>query len=410
MNSIQIKNVRLINPMTQTEQVQDVYVQNGKLVEKLDNVSQVIDATGQWLMPTMVDLCANLREPGQQQHGTLQSEGIAAREQGILHVVIPPDCKPIVQDNGALIQGLKEKAWQDAGIYLHITGALTQGLEGKQPSNMAGLQKGGCLLVSNAYAAFENDDVILRTLEYAAGLDLTVVFYPEEPQIAKDGCVHQGFTASRQGLPTIPTLAETVALAKYLLMVEATGVKAHFGLLSCGASVDLIRIAKEKGLNITADVAIHQLHLTDDVTDGFNTLAHVRPPLRSAKDRDLLREGVASGVIDAICSHHEPLNASAKQAPFAETQAGISAFDSFVALGVALVEQGLLSPLQWTNRVTTQPANIANIADAWAAQHGWVLIDPNAKWTLNAENIRSKGKNTPLIGAEVQGKVVQVFA
>ncbi|MDW7487328.1 hypothetical protein RZN27_27490, partial [Klebsiella pneumoniae] len=154
----------------------------------------------------------------------------AARANGILHVITPPDSKPIVQDNGALIHGLIEKAWHDGGIHMHIIGAQTQGLNGKQPANMAGLKKGGCTAVSNANAAFENDDVVVRTLEYAAGLGLTVVFYAEEPQLAKDGCAHEGFIASRQGLPMIPAIAETVAIAKYLLMIEATGVKAHFGL------------------------------------------------------------------------------------------------------------------------------------------------------------------------------------
>ncbi|MEK5782091.1 aspartate carbamoyltransferase, partial [Acinetobacter baumannii] len=154
--------------------------------------------------------------PGQQQHGTLKSEGKAARENGILHVFTPPDSKPIVQDNGALIHGLVEKAMLDGGIYLQVIGAQTQGLQGQQPASMAGLKKGGCTAVSNASAPFANDDVVLRTLEYAAGLNLTVVFYAEEPQIAKDGCVHEGFIASRQGLPMIPALAETVAIAKYL--------------------------------------------------------------------------------------------------------------------------------------------------------------------------------------------------
>lgn len=412
MSVVKIENVRVLNPMTQMDQIQDVYLQHGRhLADCPDpqSITEVIDGTGHWLMPTMVDLSAHLREPGQQQHGTLQSEGHTARENGILHICVPPDSKPIVQDNGALIQGLIEKAWQDAGIYLSVIGALTQGLQGKQPANMASLKKGGCLAVSNAYASFENDDVILRTLEYAAGLDLTVIFYPEEPALAKDGCVHQGFTASRQGLPTIPVLAETIAVAKYLMMIEATGVKAHFGLLSCGASVELIRLAKAKGLNVTADVAIHQLHLTDEITDGFNALAHVRPPLRSPNDRDALREGVASGVIDAICSHHEPLNASAKMAPFAETLAGISSFDSYVALGVNLVEQGLLTPLQWATAVSLKPAQIANIEQTWRQQHGWVLINPQQSWVLVPENMRSKGKNTPLLGQTLTGKTVRVF-
>ncbi|MDM1340043.1 dihydroorotase [Acinetobacter pseudolwoffii] len=410
MTIVKIENVRVLDPIQNTDSVQTVYLENGKFVAETAAVSETIDGQGKWLMPTMVDLCARLREPGQQQHGTLKSEGKAARENGILHVFTPPDSKPIVQDNGALIHGLVEKAMLDGGIYLEVIGAQTQGLQGQQPANMAGLKKGGCTAVSNASAPFANDDVVLRTLEYAAGLDLTVVFYAEEPQIAKDGCVHEGFIASRQGLPMIPALAETVAIAKYLLMIEVTKVRAHFGLLSCGASVELIRIAKEKGLPVTCDVAMHQLHLTDALIDGFNSLAHVRPPLRAEQDKELLRQGVKSGVIDAICTHHEPLSSSAKMAPFAETQPGFTAFDTYVPFGLQLIREGLLTPLEWVEKVTLAPARVAQMADRWVNESGWVLLDPELEWTLNKESIVSQGKNTPLINQKVLGKVVQTFA
>lgn len=409
MSIVKIENVRVLDPIQQSDSVQTVYLEQGKLVAATDEVEVTLDGQGKWLMPTMVDLCARLREPGQQQHGTLKSEGKAARENGILHVFTPPDSKPIVQDNGALIHGLVEKAMLDGGIYLQVIGAQTQGLKGQQPANMAALKKGGCTAVSNANASFANDDVVIRTLEYAAGLGLTVVFYAEEPQIAKDGCVHEGFIASRQGLPMIPALAETVAIAKYLLMIEATGVKAHFSLLSCGASVELIKIAKEKGLPVTADVAMHQLHLTDRLIDGFNALAHVRPPLRSDKDQERLRQGVKDGVIDAICTHHEPLSSSAKMAPFAETEPGFTAFDTYVSLGVQLVKEGLFTPLEWVEKVTLAPAKVANMQERWEQEAGWVLVDPEIQWTLTKESILSQGKNTPLINQTLTGKVLQTF-
>ncbi len=409
MSIVKIENVRVLDPIQNTDTVQTVYLQNGQQVAATAQVDETIDGQGKWLMPTMVDLCARLREPGQQQHGTLKSEGRAARENGILHVIAPPDSKPIVQDNGALIHGLQEKAMLDGGIYLDIIGAQTQGLNGKQPANMAGLKKGGCRAVSNANAAFADDDVVIRTLEYAAGLGLTVVFYAEEPQIAKDGCVHEGFIASRQGLPMIPAIAETIAIAKYLLMIEATGVRAHFGLLSCGASVELIKAAKAKGLLVTADVAMHQLHLTEQLIAGFNALAHVRPPLRSEQDKNLLRQALKDGVIDAICTHHEPLSSSAKMAPFAETQPGISAFDTYVALGVQLVREGLFTPLEWVEKVTLAPAKVANMFERWQQQAGWVLVDPELNWVVNKESILSQGKNTPLLQQTLTGKVLQTF-
>lgn len=409
MTIVKIENVRVLDPIAKTDQVQTVYLENGKFIAETANVTETIDGQGKWLMPTMVDLCARLREPGQQQHGTLKSEGRAARENGILHVFTPPDSKPIVQDNGALIHGLVEKAMLDGGIYLEVIGAQTQGLKGNQPANMAGLKKGGCTAVSNANAPFADDDVVLRTLEYAAGLDMTVVFYAEEHQIAKDGCVHEGFIASRQGLPMIPALAETIAIAKYLLMIEATGVKAHFGLLSCGASVELIKIAKDKGLKVTCDVAMHQLHLTEQLIDGFNSLAHVRPPLRSEADKQLLRQGLKDGVIDAICTHHEPLSSSAKLAPFAETLPGITAFDTYVPLGVQLIQEGLFEPLAWVEKVTLAAAKVANMLERWQDEAGWVLLDPELEWTLTKDAILSQGKNTPLLGQRLKGKVIQVF-
>ena len=412
MSIVKIENVRVLDPMQDLDQIQTIYVDQGKIQTNSPDQSQittVIDGQGKWLMPSMVDLCARLREPGQQQHGTLKSEGKAARENGILHVFTPPDSKPIVQDNGALIHGLVEKAMLDGGIYLEVIGAQTQGLKGHQPANMAGLKKGGCTAVSNANAPFADDDVVLRTLEYAAGLDMTVVFYAEEHQIAKDGCVHEGFVASRQGLPMIPALAETIAITKYLLMIEATGVRAHFGLLSCGASVALIKTAKEKGLPVTCDVAMHQLHLTDHLIDGFNTLAHVRPPLRSEQDKHMLRQGLKDGVIDAICTHHEPLSSSAKMAPFAETQSGFTAFDSYVPFGIQLITEGLFTPLEWVEKVTLAPAKVANMLERWQKEAGWVLVDPELKWTMTKDSMLSQGKNTPLINQSVTGKVIQTF-
>ena len=409
MSIVKIENVRVLDPINQSDRVQTVFIKNGQLVAESTNIAETIDGQGKWLMPSMVDLCARLREPGQQQHGTLKSEGKAARANGISHVFTPPDSKPIVQDNGALIHGLVEKAMLDGGIYLQVIGAQTQGLLGKQPANMAGLKKGGCTAVSNANATFMDDDVVIRTLEYAAGLNMTVVFYAEEHQIAKDGCVHEGFVASRQGLPMIPALAETVAIAKYLLMIEATKVRAHFGLLSSGASVELIKNAKAKGLPVTCDVAMHQLHLTDQLIDGFNSLAHVRPPLRSEQDNDVLRQGLKEGVIDAICTHHEPLSSSAKMAPFAETQPGFTAFDTYIPFGVQLIAEGLLTPLEWVEKVTLAPAKVAQMQERWANEAGWVLVDPELEWTINKDSIVSNGKNTPLINQVVKGKVVQSF-
>ena len=368
---------------------------------------QGLQTQGKWLIPPIVDLCARLREPGHQSHGTLASEGRAAYANGILHVVLPPDADPILE-NGSLLKGLREKAYQDGGIYLHILGALTAGLQGEKPANLAGLKQGGAIAVTNAGKGFANDMVMLRTLEYAATFGLKVFFYPNEPSLAAGGVAHDGYIASFHGLQGIPWLAETIALSKQLLMVEETGITAHFSQITCRTSVELIRWAKSRGLPITCDVAMHQLHLTDDNLEGYNVNAYVLPPLRSNTDQQALLKGLQDGTIDAICSHHEPLSSSAKQAPFAEAVAGISNFDTFVSLGCKLVADGILTPDTLVEKICTNPAAIAGVKDE--LNHGKaVLIDPNHAWQVSKDTMLSQGKNTPFMGQTLVGQVEKVF-
>ena len=359
-----------------------------------------------WLMPPLVDLCARLREPGQQQHGTLKTEGQAMRANGFLHVVIPPDTDPVLE-NGSLLKGLREKTWQDGGIHLQTIGALTAGLAGERPANLAGLQQGGCIAVSNAGRPFVNDLVMLRTLEYAATFGLKVFFYPNEPSLSEGGVAHEGYIASFHGLQGIPWLAETVALSKQLLMVEETGVSAHFSQLTCKSSMDLMRWAKGKGLPVTCDVAMHQLHLTDDNLEGFNANAFVLPPLRSNTDQQALLAGLKDGTVDAICSHHEPLNDTAKKAPFAEATPGISSADTFMALGCQLVRDSVLTNEQLVEKVCLNPAKIAGIEANYEQLGGAVVVDPTLEWTVTRDVMLSKGKNTPFMGQTLMGKVVE---
>lgn len=364
--------------------------------------------TETWLLPPLVDLCARLREPGLQQHGTLASEGRAARANGFLHVVTPPDTNPILE-NGSLLKGLRERALDDGGIYLHILGALTEGLKGENPSNIAGLKKGGCIAVSNARRPFANDLVLLRTLEYAATFGMKVFFYPNEPSLSGDGVAHEGYIASYHGLQGIPWIAETVALSTQLLMVEETGIAAHFSQLSCKSSVELMRWAKNKGLPVTCDVAMHQLYLTDDNLEGFNSMAYVLPPLRSNTDQKALRRGLKDGTIDAICSHHEPLNATAKKAPFAESTPGISNFDTFMALACQLVRDEVLSREQLVDKICLNPARIAGIDEQYATTGGAVVVNPNLEWQVTSDTMHSNGKNTPFYNQCLQGRVVETF-
>ena len=406
MSSVTYHNRAVRDLLPETLKTDSIYQQLAESVST--NNEQHRPDSECWLLPPLVDLCARLREPGSQQHGTLKSEGRAARQNGFLHVVVPPDTSPVLE-NGSLLKGLRERALQDGGIYLHVLGALTAGLEGERPANVAGLQQGGCIAVTNAGRPFTNDMVMLRTLEYAATFDLKVFFYPNEPSLSAGGVAHEGYIASFHGLQGIPWIAETVALSKQLLMVEETGISAHFSQLSCKSSVELMRWAKDKGLPVTCDVAMHQLHLTDDSIEGFNALAYVLPPLRSNTDQQALRKGLADGTIDAICSHHEPLNLTAKKAPFAETTPGISNFDTFMALACQLVREGVLTPELLVEKICLNPAKIAGISTDYERIGGAVVVDPSFEWQVSVESMISQGKNTPFINQTLTGRVVETL-
>lgn len=401
---------RVIDPASALDAVQTVVVDGARVIAQgaeaeAMNVAETRHVEGCWLTPAFVDLCARLREPGPKQHGTIASETRAAAAGGFRHLVLPPDTHPVM-DHGALALQVIEKAQAAGHARVWPVGALTRGLEGKALAGMGGLKAAGCVGVGNARLPVHNADTLLRCLEYAGSQGLTVFFSPEEASLAS-GCAHDGFTAARLGLSGIPATAETIALATALLLVEQTGVRAHVGQLSCRASVALIRIAKDRGLPVTADVAMHQLHLTDAAIDGFDAMAHVRPPLRSEADRLALIEGVRSGVIDAICSDHQPLNAAAKLAPFAEALPGMSTLETVLPLGLRLVEQGALSARRLIEALTSAPASVIArpLGSLHAPEAGVIVIDPAASWQVAADDWCSAGRNTPFAGQVMTGRV-----
>jgi dihydroorotase len=408
--SIVYRGIRVIDPAQGIDIVADARLCAGQAVvfgeAALSGVaSEERNGSGLWLTPAFVDLCARLREPGPKQHGTIASETRAARAGGFGHIVLPPDTNPVI-DHGALAAQVIEKAQAAGFAKVYPLGAMTRGLEGKALAGMGGLKAAGCVGVSQARKPLASIETLLRCLEYASSMDMTVFFSPEEASLAV-GSAHDGFMASRMGLVGIPDTAETVALATTLLLVEQTGVRAHIGQLSCAASVELIRIAKAKGLPVTADVAMHQLHLTEMAIDGFNAMAHVRPPLRRESDRLALIAGVRDGVIDAICSDHQPLNASAKLAPFAEALPGMSTLETVLPLGLRLVASGELTALRLIEALTSTPARIIALPiGSLSLACGAVVIDPSLSWQAGDAGWQSIGRNSLFAGQTLSGRVV----
>ncbi len=286
-------------------------------------------------------------------------------------------------------------------------GALSKGLEGEQLAELIALRDAGCVAFGNGLEGFRSTRTLCRALEYAATFDLTVIFHSQDRDLAEGGLAHEGATASFLGLPGIPESAETVALARDLLLVEQSGVRAHFSQLTSARGVELIAQAQARGLPVTADVALYQLILTDEALIDFSSLYHVQPPLRSRADRDALREAVKSGVVQAISSHHQPHERDAKLAPFGATEPGISSVELLLPLALTLVQDGLLDLPTLLARLSAGPAAALRLPAGKLAAGGaadLVLFDP-ASSTVAGERWLSKGENCPFLGHSLPGAV-----
>jgi len=413
MSDIIIKNGHLIDPSNNIDSRADIHIAEGKISAITDSGSlqidgaETIEASGLTVIPGLVDCCARLREPGLEYKATIESETIAATNAGITTLCCPPDTDPVI-DEPAVVELINRKTANTAHSQVVTLGALTAGLAGKHLSEMHALQQAGCVGLSNARSPIDSTLITKRAFAYAATFGIRVFIEPDEHSLSKGGCAHSGKIATRLGLKGIPVSAETIAIARTLELVKETGVSAHIGRLSSAQAVEMIARAKDEQLPVTADVSAHQLHLTEHDISSFNSACHVIPPLRTQRDMEALRMGIADGTIDAICSDHQPHDIDAKQAPFASTEAGISALESFLPLCLRLVQQTSISLNEVIEKVTSSPAKILGVNAGTlsvGAPANLCIFDENEDWQLTAESIHSHGKNTPFLGWNFQGKV-----
>ncbi len=409
---IEIVNGRIIDPANKLDKQAGLYIDDGQIVAVGNAPAGFvadtrIDAQGQIVCPGFIDLSARLREPGQTHKASIQSETRAAASAGFTSLCIPPDTNPVI-DTPAVLELIKDKAEQCAYANIYPVAALTKKLAGKELSSMYALKQAGCIAVGNAQAAIQDLLVLRRAMEYAATHDLLLMYCPQEDALSNHGCAHEGAMASRYGLPGIPVAAETIALMQCIELIEHTGCRVHFRGLSSARAVTLIAKAKQLGLPVTADVAMHHLHLTDADMLPYNSHYHVLPPLRSEQDKAALLDGLKNGVIDAICSDHQPHDIDAKLGAFPETEPGMSTIETVLPLMLRLVTQGHLDLSQGIASLTITPAKVLAV-DAGHLAIGSAadvcVFDANADWQFNKQSWLSQGKNTPYWQQNVQGKV-----
>jgi len=413
--SIEILNGHYLDPEGEYRPFKRILIKQDRIVAIDDQgdasqpADHSFDADGNLLLPGLVDLNAHLQEPGSSRNGTIETETHAAVAGGVTTLCCRPDTTPI-NDTKAITKLIVETNASKAHCEVLPVGAMTRGLQGEQLSGYSSLKDAGCVALSNAFNPIQSLLITQRCFEYARTQGLSVMMNPIEPSL-HEGCMHEGELSAVIGLHGIPATAETIAVAQLIALAKATGVQLHLSQLSCAGSVTLLQQAKNDGQNITADVSLANLLYRDKDVGYFDSQYHCMPPLRSEADREALTKGVQEGIIDAISSGHRPLEAAEKQKPFAESTPGMSLLEVILPMALKLEQEGL-SLSKFVHAMSSQPAAMLGLAPAEisvGAIANLCLFDRDAEYSLQADGLKSRGTNNPLLGQSVTGKVVMTI-
>ena len=403
MNTLHIKNGRIIDPKSGMDAVADIVIANGKIVALGKNPqgfddSPIIDAENCIVCPGLVDLSAHLNP--------LENELTAAVAGGITTLAIPPDTSPPLDEPGLVERLVRQSERAGLARVLPI-GALTQQMAGEKLAEMVRLHDAGCVAFSQSTKPVFNTWILLRAMQYAATFDYSIFLNPEEHYLSQGGVAHDGEVASRLGLSAIPVSSETIAIATAIHLASETGVRLHLSHLSSAAGIDMVYEARQKGLKISCDVAIHHLHLTEESIGYFDSYARLTPPLRGAGDRHHLRQAVAEGIA-VLCSDHKPVDEDEKQLPFAEATPGAIGLELLLPLTLKWANEDKIPLVEALARITSDAAAILGVP------HGSLsvgktadlcIFNPEEIWVVTPENLYSKGRNTPFLNHELTGRV-----
>lgn len=411
--SILIKNGRVLDPATATDQVADIYVEKD-VIQKIgkglkEKADQVLDAKGCYVMPGLIDLHVHLRDPGQEYKEDIQTGAQAAAKGGFTTIVAMPNTKPII-DNPDRVRYVHNKAASLAPICVLQTGAITKGQQNKELSDIEGMIAAGVPAISEDGKSVMDANLYREAMKIAVKNNIPVLAHCEDATMVNGGCMNADEKAEELGLPGITNSVEDVIVARDILLADETGVHLHLCHCSTKRSVELVRMAKSMGISVSAEVCPHHFTLTseDIITDDPNY--KMNPPLRTKEDMEALKAGLADGTMEVISTDHAPHSAEEKQGSIRKAPFGIVGLETCVPLTVTeLVDKGLITPLQMAEKMSYNPAKILGI-DKGTIQEGKkadiTIIDPKATYTIDKNTFISKGKNTPFHGRKVKGKVM----
>ena len=410
-----IIGARVIDPAQGIDDVLSLEIEGGRiraLARELPGTAdETIEANGLWLTPGFVDIHTHLREPGQEYKEDIASGTRAAAAGGFTTICCMANTDP-VNDSPAVTEFIQRRARDVGAVRVRVIAAATQGLRGEIMSEMASLANAGAVAFSDDGMPVMDAGVMRRVLEYASGVGRTVISHCEDLSLKGSGVVHEGAHATCCGLPGSPAEAETVMVARDIELARLTGASLHIAHVSAGRSIELIAEAKEAGLRVTAEVTPHHLSLTDEAILSYNTNTKMAPPLRAARDREELRQGLASGAIDCIATDHAPHAGYEKDVEYTSAPFGIIGFQTALPLVLDLVRKERLSEIDAIARLTYQPARVLGLR-AGTLEPGsaadFALVDPESVWKVEPANLLSRSTNSPFLGVEMRGRAVRTY-
>jgi dihydroorotase len=417
-----IENGTVIDPQQSLNDARNIYIEGNKIVAvlppnelsqapfKRDETDHVYNAQDQMICPGLVDIHVHLREPGHEYKETIESGCKAAKRGGFTDVCCMPNTKP-VNDQPEITTFIIEKSRSFKGTRVHPVAAISPDSKGKGLTEMGLLLEAGACAFTDDGHPVSNPQLMRRAMEYALSFDALIVSHCEDLRLA-DGVMNEGVISTRMGLAGIPNAAESVMVMRDIALCELTGARLHIAHVSTAQSVEAIKIAKDKGLPVTAETAPHYFTLTDSAVLEYDTHAKMNPPLRTETDRAAIRQALADGVIDAIATDHAPHSDLEKMVPFDQAANGIIGLETSLPLGLRLVHDNVLTLSQLIEAMSIKPATIMKLPEKSIASGfpaDLTIIDMSVKHTLSAKQFQSKSRNTPFEGWTVQGKVMQTI-
>jgi dihydroorotase len=408
--SLLIKNGRVIDPLQNIDDTLDILVERGKVKEVAKGLSapdgaEIIDAKGCYVTPGLVDMHVHLRDPGLEYKEDIITGTMAAAAGGFTSVACMPNTSP-VNDNKTVTSYIVAKAKAEGCVNVFPVGAITKGSKGESLAEMGELKEAGCVAVSDDGHPVANAELMRRALEYAKGMGIMLISHAEEKALVGEGVMNEGFVATELGLKGIPWAAEDVATARDVYLAEFTDSPLHIAHVSTKGSLRIIRNAKARGVRVTCETAPHYFTLTDDAVRGYETNAKMNPPLRSTEDLEAVKTALKDGTIDAIATDHAPHHLDEKDIEFNLAMNGIIGLETSLPLSLKLVEEKVLTLPALIEKMSVNPSKILGIERGSlkpGAAADITIIDPKAEWTVAAETLASKSKNSPWLGETMKG-------